>query len=116
MNGHVYRLWSQARRSGARTHNTFYLPAEFYSQGNANYSDVNQNRRSDVLLNPAVGDSEVLAFLGLIQADGYNPLTVYGSRFTIPPIPARRLSFIWSTGRRNCARFWPNLSRPAASF
>ena len=46
---------------------------------------VNQNRRSDVVLNPAVGDSEVLAFLGLIQADGYNPLTVYGSRFVVPP-------------------------------
>ena len=38
-----------------------------------------------MLLNPAVGDSEVLAFLGLIQADGYNPLTVYGSRFVVPP-------------------------------
>ena len=27
----------------------------------------------------------MLAFLGLIQADGYNPLTVLGSRFVVPP-------------------------------
>jgi len=27
----------------------------------------------------------VLAFLGLIQADGYNPLTVCGSRIVVPP-------------------------------
>jgi hypothetical protein len=85
LHGHAYHLYGRRHGDLERDYNAFYLPAEFYSQGNASYRDVNQNRRSDVLLNPAVGDSEVLAFLGLIQADGYNPLTVYGSRFTIPP-------------------------------
>jgi hypothetical protein len=56
-----------------------------YSQGNGNYRDVNQNRRCDVLLNPEVKDSNIFAFLGLIQADGYNPLVVNGSQFTIAP-------------------------------
>jgi hypothetical protein len=85
LNGHIYHLYGRRHGDLERDYNAFYLPAEFYSQGNASYRDVNQNRRSDVLLNPAVGDSEVLAFLGLIQADGYNPLTVYGSRFVVPP-------------------------------
>lgn len=85
LNGQVYHIYGRRHGDLERDYNAFYLPAEHYSQGNASYRDVNQNRRSDVLLNPAVGDSEVLAFLGLIQADGYNPLTVYGSRFTIPP-------------------------------
>ena len=60
------------------------MAAEPYSQGNANYRDVNQNRRCDVLLEPEVGAFNVLSFLGLIQADGYNPLVVEGSRFTLP--------------------------------
>ncbi len=85
LNGQVYHIYGRRHGDLERDYNAFYLPAEHYSQGNASYRDVNQNRRCDVLLNPAVGDSEVLAFLGLIQADGYNPLTVYGSRFTIPP-------------------------------
>ncbi len=85
LNGHMYHLYGRRHGDLERDYNAFYLPAEFYSQGNASYRDVNQNRRCDVLLNPAVGDSEVLAFLGLIQADGYNPLTVYGSRFVVPP-------------------------------
>jgi hypothetical protein len=85
LNGHMYHLYGRRHGDLERDYNAFYLPAEFYSQGNASYRDVNQNRRSDVLFNPAVGDEEFLAFLGLIQPDGYNPLTVYGSRFVVPP-------------------------------
>ena len=82
---HVYHLYGRKHGDLERDYNDFCVPAEFYSQGNASYRDVNQNRRCDVLLNPAVRDSEVLAFLGLIQADGYNPLVVNGTRFTVPP-------------------------------
>lgn len=85
LGGHVYHLYGRRHGDLERDYNAFLLPAEFYSQGNASYRDVNQNRRCDVLLNPAVGDAEALAFLGLIQADGYNPLTVLGSRFVVPP-------------------------------
>jgi hypothetical protein len=85
VNGHLYHLYGRRHGDLERDYNAFYLPAEFFAQGNASYRDVNQNRRCDVLLNPAVGDAEVLAFLGLIQADGYNPLTVYGTRFVVSP-------------------------------
>jgi hypothetical protein len=80
----VYHIYSRKHGDLERDYNHFYVAAEPYSQGNANYRDVNQNRRCDVLLNPQVKDYNVLAFLGLIQADGYNPLVVNGSRFTVP--------------------------------
>jgi hypothetical protein len=81
----VYHIYSRKHGDPERDYNAFYLAAEFYSQGNGNYRDVNQNRRCDVLFNPRVGDFNVRAFMGLIQADGYNPLVVQGSRFTLTP-------------------------------
>ena len=80
----VYHIYSRKHGDLERDYNYFAMAAEPYSQGNANYRDVNQNRRCDVLLQPAVGAFDVLSFLGLIQADGYNPLVVEGSRFCLP--------------------------------
>ena len=81
----VYHVYSRKHGDLERDYNAFYLAAELYSQGNGNYRDVNQNRRCDVLFNPRVKDFNVLSFLELIQIDGYNPLVVNGSRFTVPP-------------------------------
>lgn len=81
----VYHIYSRKHGDLERDYNAFYLAAERYSQGNGNYRDVNQNRRCDVLFNPQVKDFNVLSFLELIQIDGYNPLVVNGSRFTLPP-------------------------------
>ncbi len=81
-------IYSRKHGDLERDYNAFSLADEPYSQGNGNYRDVNQNRRSDVLLNPAVKAFNLISFLGLIQADGYNPLVVLGSRFTVEP--ARR--------------------------
>jgi hypothetical protein len=81
----VYHIYSRKHGDLERDYNYFSIAAEPYSQGNANYRDVNQNRRCDVLLKPEVGAFNVLSFLGLIQADGYNPLVIEGSRFTVPP-------------------------------
>ncbi|UCC88465.1 MAG: hypothetical protein JSV81_03915, partial [Anaerolineales bacterium] len=88
----VYHVYSRKHGDLERDYNDFFLAAEMYSQGNGNYRDVNQSRRSDVLLNPQVRDFDVLAFLGLIQADGYNPLVVEGSQFRVPP--AKRASVL----------------------
>jgi len=79
----VYHIYSRKHGDLERDYNAFYLAPELYSQGNGNYRDVNQNRRCDVLLNPRVGDFNVLSFLGLLQADGYNPLVVNGVCFTV---------------------------------
>ena len=80
----VYHIYSRKHGDLERDYNYFTVAAEPYSQGNANYRDVNQNRRCDVLFEPKVGAFNLLSFLGLIQADGYNPLTVEGSGFTLP--------------------------------
>lgn len=81
----VYHIYSRKHGDLERDYNAFYLAPELYSQGNGNYRDVNQNRRCDVLFNPRVGAFNVLSFLGLLQADGYNPLVVNGIRFTVAP-------------------------------
>jgi hypothetical protein len=80
---HVYYIYSRKHGDIERDYNAFFLAAEPYSQGNANFRDVNQNRRNDVWFNPAVGDFNVRLFLSLIQLDGYNPLVVKGTTFTI---------------------------------
>ena len=85
LGGYAVHLYGRKHGDLERDYNAFLLAPEFYSQGNANYRDVNQNRRSDVLLSPSVGDDEIMAFLGLLQADGHNPLVVNGSRFVVPP-------------------------------
>jgi len=49
---------------------------EFYSQGNGNFRDVNQNRRCDDYFAPFVGDFNIKSFYSLLQPDGGNPLGV----------------------------------------
>ena len=56
---------------------------EFYSQGNANFRDVNQNRRCDVLFTPYVKEKNIKEFYNLIQTDGYNPLLVQKTTYWI---------------------------------
>jgi hypothetical protein len=77
---HVY-----ARKHGdiERDYNDFVIPPEYYSQGNGNYRDVNQNRRSDVYFAPQAGEFNIRMFMSLIQADGYNPLVINGLTFSI---------------------------------
>lgn len=81
----VYHVYSRKHGDMERDYNAFFLAAEAYSQGNGNFRDVNQNRREDIWLNPNVKDFNIRVFVNLIQADGYNPLVLHGSRFTIPP-------------------------------
>ncbi len=104
----VYHVYSRKHGDLERDYNDFYLAPEPYSQGNGNYRDVNQNRRCDVLLNPKVGDFDVASFLGLIQLDGYNPLVVNGSRFTLPPEGRARVRRL----AEEADRLSPILERP----
>ncbi len=79
----VFHIYSRTHGDIERDYNFFSLAPEFYSQGNGAYRDINQNRRCDVLLNPQVGDFNIRTFMSLIQADGYNPLAIQGSSFTL---------------------------------
>lgn len=75
-NNHVFYVYSRKHGDIERDYNFFLMLAQYYSQGNGNYRDVNQNRRSDVRFAPFVKDYNIKTFYNLIQLDGFNPLVV----------------------------------------
>ncbi|WP_379128022.1 cellobiose phosphorylase [Paenibacillus sp. sgz500958] len=81
--GYVVHLYSRKHGDMERDYNFFSLAPEYYSQGNGNFRDMNQNRRNDVFFNPKVGSFNIKMFYSLIQADGYNPLSVQGTSFEV---------------------------------
>ncbi|MCK5082281.1 MAG: hypothetical protein KAR31_05190, partial [Candidatus Omnitrophica bacterium] len=82
--GHVvFNVYSRKHGDLERDYNYFVVSPTFYSQGNGNYRDVNQNRRNDVWFNPHVKSGHLVNFLNLSPADGYNPLVVKGATFSI---------------------------------
>ncbi|WP_151735681.1 cellobiose phosphorylase [Paenibacillus tengchongensis] len=83
--GAVVHLYSRKHGDMERDYNFFSLAPEYYSQGNGNFRDMNQNRRSDVFFHPQVGTFNIKMFYSLIQADGYNPLSVQGTTFSLLP-------------------------------
>lgn len=79
----VFYLYSRKHGDLERDYNYFSISPSYYSQGNGNYRDMNQNRRLDVLLEPRVEDDNIRQFINLIQLDGYNPLAIKTVRFTL---------------------------------
>jgi hypothetical protein len=77
----AFNVYSRKHGDLERDYNFFTVAPTYYSQGNGNYRDVNQNRRNDVWFNADVRDSHLVNFLNLVQADGYNPLVVKGVTF-----------------------------------
>ncbi|BBF45024.1 hypothetical protein lbkm_3774 [Lachnospiraceae bacterium KM106-2] len=78
---HIFYLYSRKHGDIERDYNFFCMLPEFYSQGNANFRDVNQNRRCDSILTPIVKDQNIKLFYNLIQLDGYNPLSVQMTKY-----------------------------------
>lgn len=72
----VFYIYSRKHGDIERDYNDFSMLPEYYSQGNGNFRDLNQNRRSDVLFAPYVKDHNIKLFYNLIQLDGYNPLVI----------------------------------------
>lgn len=80
---HIYHVYSRKHGDIERDYNFFVIPPEYYSQGNGNYRDINQNRRNDVFFVPESGEFNIRLFMSLIQADGYNPLVIRGLKFSL---------------------------------
>lgn len=95
--GFVIHLYSRKHGDLERDYNFFSIAPEFYSQGNGNFRDANQNRRSDIYFNPRVGTFNIRMFFSLIQADGYNPLGVEGTSFRVPAANKDALSAYLNT-------------------
>lgn len=75
-NHKIFYVYSRKHGDLERDYNYFSMLQEFYSQGNGNFRDVNQNRRCDTFFAPFVGRENIKTFYSLIQLDGYNPLGV----------------------------------------
>ena len=78
---HVLYIYSRKHGDLEREYNFFQVDSTYYSQGNSNFRDVNQNRRNDVYFFPFIENSGLKTFFNLIQLDGYNPLVLNGSHF-----------------------------------
>ncbi len=81
--GVVFYLYSRKHGDLERDYNKFMLQPTYFSQGNGNYRDTNQNRRNDLWFNPEIKDENIIFFMNLIQADGFNPLIVKGESFLL---------------------------------
>jgi len=81
--GTVFYLYARKHGDLERDYNKFQLPPTYLSQGNGNYRDTNQNRRNDLWFNPQIQDENIIFFMNLIQADGFNPLIVKPVSFLI---------------------------------
>ncbi|MFH0918499.1 MAG: cellobiose phosphorylase [Candidatus Omnitrophota bacterium] len=81
--GSVFYLYSRKHGDLERDYNKFQLQPTYLSQGNGNYRDTNQNRRNDLWFNPNIQDENIVFFMNLIQADGFNPLVVKPDSFLL---------------------------------
>ncbi|MCA9396696.1 MAG: hypothetical protein KC649_05955, partial [Candidatus Omnitrophica bacterium] len=72
----ILNIYSRKHGDLERDYNRFVVQPTYFSQGEGNFRDVNQNRRNDVWFEPAVADANIKMFYDLIQTDGYNPLVV----------------------------------------
>ena len=81
--GHVFYVYSRKHGDLERDYNYFSMSPEFYSQGNGNFRDVNQNRRCDTFFSGSskVGVRNIKMFYSLLQLDGYNPLKIEQLRY-----------------------------------
>jgi len=82
--GRPFYVYYRAHGDMEREYNDFKVIPSYLSEGNGNYRDINQNRRSDNFFNPEVGDFNVKRFMNLIQLDGFNPLVVRGGHLKMP--------------------------------
>lgn len=78
-----YYIFSRKHGDLERDYNKFNISASYFSEGEANYRDVNQNRRMDLFFNPFIDKTNVVYFLNLLKIDGYNPLVVQGEKLLL---------------------------------
>ena len=76
----IYYVFSRKHGDLERDYNHFRVRPTYFSFGEANYRDINQNRRIDLFFEPAVYKRNVVNFINLLKIDGYNPLIVKGEK------------------------------------
>jgi len=114
VNGEKRSVYVYSRKHGdlERDYNRFFLSATYFSEGEGNYRDVNQNRRSDVFFNPLVGEKNIMDFMNCIQLDGYNPLIFKGDRFIISLEKFQNSDLSKTVPPQDAKKLWALLSKP----
>ena len=110
--GVTFYLYSRKHGDPERDYNKFQLAPTYFSQGNGNYRDLNQNRRSDAWFNPEIKDENVLSLFNLIQLDGFNPLVVKGSNFILKDKEGLKTKLRPACGQKNLDNIISFLNKP----
>lgn len=106
----VFHYFSRKHGDMERDYNFFEVSPTYLSQGNGNFRDVNQNRRSENWLFPGVGEANIETFFNLLQLDGFNPLVIQFEKFYVPK---ERLAELERAFRNTRWNDWQSfLSRP----
>ncbi|MCK4912182.1 MAG: hypothetical protein KAS05_00500 [Candidatus Omnitrophica bacterium] len=84
----IYYIYSRKHGDLERDYNQFQLLPSYFSEGQANYRDINQNRRMDLFFEPELGSKNIIYFLNFLKIDGYNPLVIRGEKLCFAKIKA----------------------------
>lgn len=79
----VFHAYSRKHGDLERDYNNFSVQPSYFSQGNGNFRDINQNRRNDIWFNPDLMEGNIKTFYNLMQLDGHNPLVLKGAQFYV---------------------------------
>jgi len=82
-NSRSFHYYSRKHGDMERDYNFFELAPTYFSQGNGNFRDVNQNRRSEVMMFPGLNGGNIETFFNLLQLDGFNPLVIQFEKFLV---------------------------------
>lgn len=106
----AYYVYSRKHGDLERDYNEFQVSPNYYSQGNGNFRDINQNRRKDIFFNPEIGADALKYFYNLIQIDANNPLIVKGAYFVLdtkkPAYKDINLQVIKNSDKKNLENFF----------
>lgn len=91
----VFHTFTRKHGDMERDYNFFELAPSYWSQGNGNFRDVNQNRRSENFTYADVGTSNIETFFNLIQLDGNNPLVIQSEKFCLSAQSIQQLASRW---------------------
>ena len=106
----VFHTFTRKHGDMERDYNFFELAPTYWSQGNGNFRDVNQNRRCENFTFAAVDAANIETFFNLIQIDGNNPLVIQSEKFQVSPKQLQALAQVWPDA--NTVTWQAFLSRP----
>jgi hypothetical protein len=106
----VFHTFTRKHGDMERDYNAFEVAPTYWSQGNGNFRDVNQNRRCENFVFSGIDATNIETFFNLIQLDGNNPLVIQSEKFHVPPVRLEPLWENWHAG--NTAEWRALLAKP----